>query len=161
MKTCKRGHPRTPDSLYKNGDCKKCAKERVYKSRKADPDRFRAYRRGAYAKDPSKASEQSANRRRKLKTEVMSGYGGKCACCGESGLAFLTIDHVSGDGGGRKRPSHSALWRRLIREGFPDEFQCLCFNCNIAKHNSGVNQCPHRDGSGEWVSHTGEGIIWN
>jgi hypothetical protein len=143
METCKWGHPRTPDNLYKNKDCKICAKRRVKESREKDPERFREYKRAAYRKDPAKVLEQSAARRLALKTRVMAGYGGKCACCNESLLAFLTIDHISGDGGGRKRRSHSVLWRQLIREGFPPEYQCLCFNCNIAKHNSGQNQCPH------------------
>ena len=38
--------------------------------------------------------------RRNLRTKykVMRAYGGKCVCCGESTLSFLTIDHPNNDG---------------------------------------------------------------
>src|SRR5262249_27217756 len=48
-----------------------------------------------------------ARRRQLLKQRVMEAYGGaRCVCCGETGLAFLTIDHIEGKG---------CLHRRTIR----------------------------------------------
>ena len=32
---------------------------------------------------------------RKVREECIAGYGGRCVCCGEINLAFLTIDLVS------------------------------------------------------------------
>src|SRR5256885_16265524 len=32
----------------------------------------------------------------RLRSEVRDAYGGKCQCCGETILAFLTIHHVGG-----------------------------------------------------------------
>jgi hypothetical protein len=79
-----------------------------------------------------------------LKDEVMQAYGGMCKCCGESHLAFLTIDHIHNDGAThRKTISPSALYKWLKKEGFPqDDFQCLCFNCNFAKSRN-PGGCPH------------------
>jgi hypothetical protein len=33
--------------------------------------------------------------------EMLSAYGGKCVCCGESEYKFLAIDHINGGGSGR------------------------------------------------------------
>lgn len=72
-------------------------------------------------------------------------YGDRCACCGEANPLFLTIDHVNNDGH-KLRQQHgmsSSLYRWIIREGFPDIFQLLCYNCNMGKaRNKGM--CPHQ-----------------
>lgn len=88
-------------------------------------------------------------RRLRYKREAMEAYGGVCACCGESRLIFLTLDHVNGHGRRyRARGGSSAggnLYRRLRRDGFPDEgLRVLCFNCNFAVWAGG---CPHEDGA--------------
>lgn len=80
----------------------------------------------------------------KLRQETIAAYGGRCACCGESNQVFLAIDHVHGggtkeltSGGGAK------FYSRLRKLGFPrDDYQCLCHNCNWAKHVTG-GRCPH------------------
>lgn len=83
---------------------------------------------------------------RNLKEQVIIGYGGSCVCCGEMTYEFLTIDHKNNDGNKeRKIRGHSVrgygfyLW--LIKQGFPDSYQLLCFNCNAAKAFFG--RCPH------------------
>jgi hypothetical protein len=79
----------------------------------------------------------------RLRAEVIAGYGGRCACCGEEQPEFLTLDHVDG-GGAAERRKHGPRVHLLAakREGFPDRFQVLCWNCNSARHlNDGV--CPH------------------
>ncbi len=87
----------------------------------------------------------------KVKIEVFAAYGGcSCACCGESELRFLTIDHVNNDGaehrrqlfGTSKQIGGSRLYRVLKKQGFPPGFQVLCFNCNVAKGFFG--ECPHQ-----------------
>ena len=77
---------------------------------------------------------------RKLKAQIVAGYGGSCSCCGATELEFLTIDHIHGrDGVKRER----GLYRRLIREGFPsDELRLLCMNCNFSLGRYGY--CPHK-----------------
>src|SRR5579864_3115889 len=74
---------------------------------------------------------------RRLKLKVIAGYGNKCSCCGEDRFEFLSIDHIAERGCDERRRlgrgmSSGALYRKLIREGFPDTHQVLCFNCNMS-----------------------------
>lgn len=81
------------------------------------------------------------------KESVINGYGGKCACCGETLQKFLTIDHKNNDGAAHRKQLGSggaAIYRWIIKNNFPSGFQILCFNCNIAKGLYGV--CPHEEG---------------
>ena len=80
-----------------------------------------------------------------LKIRIMKEYGGKCVCCGEQNIYFLTIDHTYNDGNEhRKEVDGSVLYRWLEKNGYPkDRFQILCWNCNNGKRlNNGV--CPHK-----------------
>lgn len=83
---------------------------------------------------------------RRLKQEVLARYGGaKCVCCGETGIAFLSIDHVHGDGAEHRRElgfSGSNFYRWLKQQGFPPGYQVLCMSCNWAKRRGGC--CPHQ-----------------
>jgi hypothetical protein len=101
---------------------------------------------------------------REARVELLRRYGPDCACCGESELAFLQIDHKFGHGaahrrlmkpndprGSNPRTSARVLLCDLRERGFPkvldlgngiyDELQVLCANCNTAKAYHGY--CPH------------------
>src|SRR5690242_15814506 len=82
---------------------------------------------------------------RKVREECIAGYGGRCVCCGEINLAFLTIDHVNNDGAEERRAGLRAhvLYRKVVREDFPARYQVLCYNCNCVKGAYG--RCPHED----------------
>lgn len=89
--------------------------------------------------------ERKREYRRQLRLEGIQAYGGKCSCCGESQIEFLTLEHVhgrdtddtTGGKGGEK------AWMRLKKNGWPkDGFTILCFNCNCAKGIYGI--CPHQ-----------------
>ena len=76
---------------------------------------------------------------------VLIYYGGnppKCSCCGESTYQFLSIDHIKG-GGNKHRKAVKAqnLYWWIIKNNFPEGFQILCHNCNLAKGFYG--RCPH------------------
>ena len=92
--------------------------------------------------------EYSKRANAKIRDEIITAYGGLCKCCEESGRPFLTIDHINNDGAAhRKTVSHggATFYRWLKKQGFPPDFQLLCWNCNAAKqHNGGV--CPHQTG---------------
>ena len=77
--------------------------------------------------------------------EVFARYGQTCACCGEPEMAFLTIDHIEGSGQIHKESISTTIYNWLKRNGFPDGFQSLCWNCNLAKHIYGA--CPHQKGT--------------
>ncbi len=88
-------------------------------------------------------------RNEEIKDIVFEEYGNKCTCCGEMCQKLLAIDHVNNDGHKDLMPSGHRntgrlLWLKIIREGFPDKYQILCFSCNWGKHiNNG--KCPHKD----------------
>lgn len=79
--------------------------------------------------------------RNKLKTGVITAYGGKCSCCGELHPDFLTVDHVNNDGK-KHRASVTSVYRDLRNRGYPSGYTILCFNCNIARSLFGT--CPHQ-----------------
>jgi len=91
---------------------------------------------------------------RKIKLTVFEHYGGECKCCKENIIDLLTIDHVNNDGFNHRKETHPTgakssnhLYRWLIKNNFPkDDFQVLCFNCNIGKRIGG-GICPHRHNS--------------
>ena len=95
-------------------------------------------------KTPAERHETQRKYRYRIKEEVINAYGGKCICCGEQELMFLSIDHVKGGGTklrkqGKDR-AHS-LRLRLRRESYPPDFQVLCHNCNQSRGYYG--RCPH------------------
>lgn len=93
-----------------------------------------------------KQRESTHKSSQRLKAAVFVAYGGAvCACCGETDIRFLTIDHV--DGGGmqhRKVVGKGNFYRWLRDNNYPEGFQVLCFNCNCGRSvNGGI--CPHKD----------------
>lgn len=92
-----------------------------------------------------KASKVAINkaRRQRLRIEAVKHYGGKCACCGESEMNFLCIDHVGGGGNAhRKVISTKSIGEWLYANDYPTGFQVLCHNCNMAEGIYGI--CPHQ-----------------
>ena len=80
------------------------------------------------------------DRRRQLKTEILTHYGwGRLACvkCGESRLACLSIDHI--DGKGNRQRQNVALrastdyYKWLKNNDYPQGLQTLCMNCQFVK----------------------------
>ena len=94
-----------------------------------------------------KLSDANSKRLQDLRRRVIAGYGGGCSCCREDSWEFLSIDHK----GYRACEERKKLGRVLtttqlctliIREGFPETYQILCHNCNMALGIWGY--CPHR-----------------
>lgn len=89
-----------------------------------------------------KNSNRSKINYRRNKCITLEHYGGKCKCCGEEFLSFLTIDHIKG--GGRKHIKENKItdiYKWLITNNFPKGFQVLCYNCNCGKREK--SECPH------------------
>jgi len=102
--------------------------------------------------------EGSRNAARKYKTRkllenrtaIYNAYGNKCKCCGEDNPLFLTVDHVNSDGHLERKQgkytSGSQFYNYVVKQGFPENYQLLCYNCNMGRaRNMGV--CPHWEGS--------------
>ena len=66
-----------------------------------------------------------------------------CACCGETSIELLSIDHIDGKvREGAKKLSGLKLYLFLMEHGFPPGYQVLCYNCNAGEGWFG--KCPHR-----------------
>lgn len=135
------GSEDNPIYLRKNGRtlgiCRKCNTKKLREYRLADVPRWRLNARRSY---------------RKLYETIMHHYGNgdlKCACCGETEIGFLTLDHINNNGAEHRRIVMNGksttgprfyLW--LKRNNYPPGFQVLCYNCNCSKGKYG--KCAHR-----------------
>lgn len=111
--------------------CKQCMIARVLQWQKDNSAKKRETNKASYAK---------------LRLLVLDHYSNglmSCACCGESTIEFLTLDHVNNDGAKhRKEIGKNSIWRWLTQHNLPEGFQVLCWNCNSAKGYYG--ECPHQ-----------------
>lgn len=116
--------------LYYNARCKSCARKATNEYNRNNRALVTKHRRDSLYR---------------LRDIVYEHYGARCSCCGESEISFLTIDHMDNDGHlHRKRVNGNqfALYRSIINDGFPDNLQVACYNCNCGRvRNNGV--CPH------------------
>lgn len=90
-------------------------------------------------------AKKSRQKDRYIVIEHYSNGTMKCICCGENHYDFLTIDHMNNDGANQKRENKLAgnnMYKWLINNGFPKEYQVLCMNCNWSKRLNG-GKCIH------------------
>jgi hypothetical protein len=137
----------------KNRDKVRGEQRRSYAKIQADPVRRRKHIehcRSWQKRNPDKVKEQTRRFHLKRRMEALAHYSGgtmRCACCGESEVQFLGIDHVDGDGAAHRRSISGKnslggrIYTWLRQNGYPAGFQVLCHNCNCAKGFYGV--CPH------------------
>jgi hypothetical protein len=101
----------------------------------------------SYYKNKEKRSIHTKEKNQNKKFSVLAIYSKgqpKCACCGETNIEFLTIDHVNNDGSKYRKKINcrgSGIYYWLIKNHFPEGIQVLCMNCNFAKGQFGY--CPH------------------
>lgn len=82
--------------------------------------------------------------RREVKLAALRHYSSgdpKCSCCGETETDFLTIDHIAGGGNKHRKEVGGIFTIWLRKQGYPEGYRVLCFNCNIARGLFGT--CPH------------------
>lgn len=109
--------------------CKECEKKRVSKWQENNREKAREYRNTST---------------KRLRDQVLEAYGGKCKCCGEAEPVFLVVDHINNDGAEHRKQLGGKMFYVWLRQNvFPkDNFQLLCWNCNMAKSLLGF--CPHQ-----------------
>ena len=111
-------------------------------------ERVHAAQKRSNIKNKDKITIRAKNSYDKRRLAVLNYYSkGKleCNCCGERIYKFLAIDHIDnryGTGKEHRIRSGYALQDWIIRNNFPEGFQILCHNCNVAKGHDGV--CPHK-----------------
>lgn len=133
------------NSVARGGDGAKRSKpEKDKLDYMAHADARRAKQRERYRLNRDAILSGLRDKARQAKLRVVAAYGGRCACCGETAIEFLTIDHVNGGGNVHRREvgKGRGVYADLERQGFPqDGYRVLCFNCNIARGFYGY--CPH------------------
>lgn len=97
------------------------------------------------------ASVHSKKITQRAKIHAMNAYGGcQCACCGETNLPMLSLDHINQDGAEDRRRNASlgnrCQYKILKSLGYPPGFRVLCYNCNVAVFRDPNHICPHRTG---------------
>lgn len=90
--------------------------------------------------------KQDTNGRMLARIDVFGHYGGKCACCGETEVMFLTIDHIEKRAGKIEREKNPSmvgltLMKWLRKNEYPEGYRVLCWNCNLCSGLRGY--CPH------------------
>ena len=151
MKTCACGREAREGKL---GLCQRCylaqwkrtphGKAMIAANRLRHSEKINSKRRAERATQPGVHSGKVKEYHHRLRAQLISALGGKCACCGEDELIFLQLDHIHG--GGARHYKHVGSWSgvyRAVRDlGFPpDQFRPLCSNCNSAIGRYG--RCPH------------------
>jgi hypothetical protein len=80
--------------------------------------------------------------RQRLKRQVIEAYGGKCSCCGEDEIDFLTLEHIYHDGRAHRENVWS-IYRDLRSREWPKiGLTVLCWNCQMATRYR--KPCPHK-----------------
>lgn len=118
----------------------------------SNPDKMRESHRRYYASHQDKAKEHMREYRKRVRLEVLSHYSGgipRCACCGETTIEFLCIDHINGGGSRQSKKTGVNIYAWLRKEGFPLGFRVLCHNCNSALGFYGY--CPHSEVKSELI----------
>ena len=124
---------------------KQKARERYHKNPQKSTKQTMEWR-----KNNRKQHRQVAKERRiQIKLNVINHYGGKCACCGETAIEFLCVDHINNDGAEHRKQQRSVaygnnFYQWIIRNSYPEDLRILCHNCNISLGLYGY--CPHQIG---------------
>ena len=132
--------------------CRECSGRvnKAYRDRPEVKEKIKQYMRTYWKNDINETHQRhrvhSARYLAKGRDIVRAHYGKVCACCGESNEKFLTIDHMDGNGAAHRRQlkhwgSGVQFYRWLVKQGLPDGYRTLCFNCNAAVGVKGA--CPH------------------
>lgn len=146
--TCKDRLKETRRKFRDSGRCSNCGGRRRTK-KFTYCKACRLLRAAEYHRNRDVVAAQEKARKQKLKREIFEAYGGaRCACCGESHIEFLSIDHVDGNGAAHRkqlkleRRGGGDFYYWLKRNKFPKGFRVLCMNCNFATGRFGI--CPHQ-----------------
>ena len=138
---------------------KKCRNKNIEKYRERERrcgKRYRLKNAQRYREKARKSyylhRDRRLSERRKLnlgfKLNIIEKYGGKCSCCGESDYRFLCIDHKNNDGYEHRKKVRGGenMYRFILKNNYPENFQILCFNCNFGRAFYGGKEktCPHK-----------------
>jgi hypothetical protein len=127
-------------------------RKRMAEWRTRNPEKTRKYSEKYYwahrEQEILKQIKGNARRHHKLRLEALIRYGNNpptCACCGETRLPFLTMDHMNGKGNQHRKEikRYGSIYEWLKHANYPEGFRVLCMNCNFAIGHYGF--CPHAE----------------
>lgn len=133
---CRSGHELSGDNLlvWTQGRraCRICRNRKSRDKYRENPARFIALSKAEREAHP----EKHFARRLARKRQVLTAYGPsqelRCSWpdCDVTDIDMLSLDHINDDGNVHRRSvgSGAAMYRELIRKGFPVGFQTLCMN---------------------------------
>lgn len=83
-----------------------------------------------------------------LWNDLLCAYGNFCLCCKEGNQAYLTIEHLNGDGSihrkqltkGKHGGGGTKTYADLRRRGWPKGYGIMCANCQLARHRK-IEKC--------------------
>lgn len=110
--------------------CSKCRDRKdlsQFWKNKASPDGY-DWKCKKCSREPARVRVSGRRFRARLREEVIKHYGGKCRCCRERMIEFLTV------------VGRSPRW--LKEHGLPEGYHVLCHNCEEAVERYGY--CPHQ-----------------
>jgi hypothetical protein len=128
------------------GECKKCSYEvnRVWRNK--NKEQFDNTTRNYVNKNREKIRKYQNGWHLNFKKILVDAYGGKCSCCGESEIRFLTLEHKNRGGSAHRKQVGGGrnVYQDVKRQGYPkDKYEILCFNCNCSQSNG--QPCPHKN----------------
>lgn len=95
-----------------------------------------------------------AHKKNKERKQIVISYysegKSECACCGEKHIEFLSINHLNGGGNKHRKEINlnkkynwgNRFYQWLIKNSFPEGYNVLCYNCNMAL--GFLKYCPHQ-----------------
>lgn len=112
------------------------------KHRKEINERAKIRMRKLWKDNPELARQKQNQYHQATRERTIMAYGGKCECCSETEMKFLSFEHKNG-GGRKERMKLGSAFYVSLRKAIRKDIGVLCFNCNLAKGFYG--KCPHKN----------------
>ena len=113
-------------------------KEKAYRDSHKEETKIR--RKKYYEEHKEESKEKNRQYNIKLRYTVLEHYGCRCVSCGETEPMYLCADHINNDGNEHRQIFKGNMYKWIIDNNYPDDFQILCRNCNWGKRVNNVRK---------------------
>jgi len=89
-----------------------------------------------YYSDPDiihKKREQKRISKARRRVKLLSRFGSRCNCCGNTEWWNLTIDHIKPVKRKTDKDNFDNQWKKIAILDDLSDYQCLCYGCNNSK----------------------------
>lgn len=139
--------------------CKVCQNQYLKKWKIKNSERIKKYKERWVKKNPDKWKLLMKKERKSHKESVKSKFWSvlskgrmECICCKEKERLFLTLDHKKNNGGEERKKykyNQTDMFRNILRDKNFEDYQILCFNCNLGRNRAKDKTCPHKIKNGK------------